>query len=343
MRSNASLTLAIAIACASLMAVKSLPTDLDTVVPETTNVQTVSKACIPADLAKGKEHEVKCKEINYYIVIPEGCSADSKCGIIMDIHGWGMTAALEEAADHITKFSTDYITIRPSEVTGQRDWSRKEWDDVHDISDFLREAAQAFDAVLDRKRIHVAGFSQGGYITFNLLCLASDLICSAAPLGIPASGKYVGGYMAGYTLDASSRGHQNCFEDGQSGPKHKRSIMYHQGKHDCFFGPSTFDETVTTIKGLYGMQDTEGEALTKGEGVEWKRYSEEGVTFEAALYDYKTALVYHGMKIAGHCFPSTRGPGQPQGWGTCKGGYSWGAEVLKFFKANPCSAPVKKA
>lgn len=333
--SNASLTLAIAIACASLMAVHSLPADPNTVVPETTTTQAVSAACIPADLSKGVEHVVACKGINYHIVIPEGCGTDSKCGLILDIHGWGMTAGQEEASDHITKSSTEYIVMRPEEVTNYKNWAAEEWDDVHDMEAFLREAADAFD--VDRKRVHVAGFSQGGYITFNLLCLASDLICSAAPLGMPASGKYVGGYLAGHSLDASSRGHKNCFEPGQAGPEHKRSIMYHQGKHDCFFGPSTFHETVSTITDLYGMDESEGEALSKGDGVQWKRYSEGGVTFEAALYDYTTPEVFHGMHVKGHCFPSTMTAGQPKWMGACKGAYTWGTEVLEFFKANPCA------
>ena len=30
--------------------------------------------------------------------------------------------------------------------------------------------------------VHVMGYSQGGFASWNLLCLASDVVCSVAPL-----------------------------------------------------------------------------------------------------------------------------------------------------------------
>merc|ERR1712205_74847 len=94
------------------------------------------------------------------------------------------------------------------------DWAKKGWDDLHDLEDFLRQYVDKTGDIIDRNRVHVAGFSQGGFLTFNLLCKASDLICSIAPLGMPASGHYVGGPYHGLVLDPSSRGHSNCWMDG---------------------------------------------------------------------------------------------------------------------------------
>jgi len=159
---------------------------------------------------------------------------------------------------------------------------------------------------------------------------------------VPSSGKYVGGgaakeyYHSGYVLDPNARGHKNCFVDG-TGPNHMRSIMHHQGKYDCFFAESTAKDTLNTIKKLYGMKGS-GKALKKGKGVDWRRYSEGHINFEAALYDYQSPLVAKGMKLQGHCFPSTFKKGAPKYPLTCgrKDGYNWGDEVLKFFKANRC-------
>lgn len=252
-------------------------------------------------------------------------------------------AAWEEKTDYITKWSEEYITIRPEEVKNHADWSGNgggsgDWDDLHDIESFLRLYVDTEDAMVDRSRVHVAGFSQGGFLTWNLLCRASDLICSIAPLGIPATGKYRGGYLNGHQLMPSAGGHSNCWTDG-TGPQHERAIMYHQGKHDCFFNAGTFEESVDKVKAIYGMQNTDAVELDKGEGVDWKRYSKGSINFETALYDYKTDIsAPNGMKPAGHCIPSTLKPGQPNYLLSCgvEDGYTWGEAVLEFFKANPC-------
>merc|ERR1711904_396237 len=108
----------------------------------------------------------------------------------MDIHGYGMDAQMEEASDYIAKWSKEYIVIQPQEGV-DKDWSSGgpagsyQWDDLHKLEAFLRGAAKVFkrERILDDNKVHVAGFSQGGFLTFNLLCRASDLICSIAPLG----------------------------------------------------------------------------------------------------------------------------------------------------------------
>lgn len=338
---SVSMKLAFAI-CSSLLAFAyCLPASPNSVVPETALVS--SEEChIPANLTKGVEHQLECHGIHFYVNVPLKCSAATKCGVIMDIHGASMTAPWEEKVDHITEWSKEYITIRPEEVANHRDWSgagmvNGNWDDLHDIESFLRLYVDTQDEMVDRSRVHVAGFSQGGFLTFNLLCSASDLICSIAPLGMPATGKYHGGYFSGHQLMASARGHSNCWIDGK-GPEHKRSIMYHQGKYDSFFDESTFEESVDKIKDLYGMQNMEADELDKGQGVDWKRYSEGPINFESALYDYKSNLVGNGISAKGHCFPSTLKPGQPNYHLNCgvEDGYTWGKAVLEFFKANPC-------
>merc|ERR1711939_654981 len=301
---------------------------------------------------KGKTQMIPCDDIQYYVTVPKKCSPKSRCGLIMDIHGWAMDAQWEEASDYLAKWSKEYIVVQPQEGV-DKNWESgaggsQQWDDLHKLEAFLRGAAKAFEYqwILDNKRVHVAGFSQGGFLTYNLLCRASDLICSIAPLGMPSAGKFVGGgaakayYNTGYSLDPSAREHKNCFVDG-TGPNHMRSIMYHQGKYDCFFAESTAKNTVATIKHLYGMKDVKGKHLSKGKGVDWTRYSKGSINFEHALYDYQSSVVEMGMALQGHCFPSTLRKGQPKIGGTCgrKDGYTWGDEVLKFFRANPCGKP----
>jgi len=149
------------IACA--VAVNCLPADPDDVVPESvlssevvgavTSKKSKKSACFPPKLMnklmrdRGSEQDFLCDGIQYYITVPKRCSTKKKCGLIMDIHGWSMDAAWEEAADHITKWSKEYITIRPQEGI-DKDWSTTlgqrvpQWDDLHRLEDFLRSSVQ---------------------------------------------------------------------------------------------------------------------------------------------------------------------------------------------------------
>jgi len=332
-----------------VVAVNCLPADPSAVVPEST---LSTKAASPDDLGecfpstlkiKGKEHNILCRGIRYYVFVPKKCALHS-CGLIMDIHGYGMTAKSMENLDYLTKWGKEYITIRPEDGV-DKNWGTKQWDDLHKIEAFLRAAITMLR--VDKRRVHVSGFSQGGFLTFNLLCRASDVICSIAPIGIPSDGKYVGGYLNGYVLDPSARKHKNCFVNGK-GPKVKRSIMYQQGKHDCFFQESTFHQTVSTIKHIYGLS-SDYKKLSKGKGVDWKRYKKGAIKFEAALYNYKVNLKWPSAnlqgqpeiwQVAGHCIPSTKRKGKPNDMISCgnKNGYTWGEEVLRFFRANKCQS-----
>jgi len=83
------------------------------------------------------------------------------------------------------------------------------------------------------------GFSQGGFATWNLLCLASDVICSAAPLA--ASG-----------LDAWGVGYgDQCFTG--SGPQYERSVFYTSGFTDPLAIIVNAARQVENVKNVYGL------------------------------------------------------------------------------------------
>jgi len=276
--------------------------------------------------------------------VPAKCSSTNKCGLIMDIHGSKMNAKMQEQSTHILKYGDDYINIRPQIST--MDWMTDHFEGLHIVEAYLREAVTKHAAILDTSRIHVTGFSMGGFMAFNLLCLASDIICSIASVSVPPDGVYssgVGYVMPGFVLNPSARGYKNCFVDG-SGPNFKRSIMYQQGKYDLFFSPASFSKNVASMKELYGFTGS-GEKLNKGQGVDWTRYSKEDVNIETAMYDFKTSLSAAGWPpgttwyYRGHCIPSKMQSGDPNNGGMNCGnehGYNWGEEVVNFFKANHC-------
>ena len=128
--------------------------------------------------------ENKTQTIAYTVATPASCVASgAACGVVMDVHGFTMTAAEQEQADNFRVLGNGagYIVVQPTapeDPNGRHDW----YPLVHhdQLLLFLRYAVTAFKA--DRKRVHIMGYSQGGFASWNILCKAPDLICSAAPL-----------------------------------------------------------------------------------------------------------------------------------------------------------------
>merc|ERR1719460_985421 len=64
------------------------------------------------------------------------------------------------------------------------------WAEIDDMVAFLRLVVAEASDMIDAKKVHMAGFSQGAFVAWNALCRASDLICSIAPTGFNAYGEY---------------------------------------------------------------------------------------------------------------------------------------------------------
>jgi poly(3-hydroxybutyrate) depolymerase len=188
---------------------------------------------------------------------PPACSAVAPCGLIFDIHGWGMSGAMQNANDDMRDLgkSAGYIVVhpdaplRPSIFDGLS--LKHAWQPNDDHSKLLAfMLALASNPYVDSNRVHLAGFSQGGFATWNLLCGASDLICSAAPLA--ASGLDVWG--VGYGAQ--------CFQ--QEGPHFHRSVLYTTGASDPLARVAQAREQRENVKRAYGMSG-DGEKIA-GDG-----------------------------------------------------------------------------
>jgi len=181
-----------------------------------------------------------------------------------------------------------------------------------------------------RNKVHVTGFSQGAFASWSMLCHASDIVCSIAPLASSGQDNWGSGYR-----QADGKG-SFCFKTG-SGPTHKRSIMYHSGKHDALASFNLFSPTVNYVKDDYGI--TSGPTtLGSSSWHNWKRFDgPHGIRFEKAWYKY-TGWLLAGV---GHCFPNKRTSSSGSGFHMCHttlgaNHYDWGVSVIKFFQSNPC-------
>jgi len=221
----------------------------------------------PDVIAKDERITVACDGVKYDLSVPSACgTGDAACGLIMDVHGSGMNGLMEEEASGIARYGNKagYIVIQPS--SDDADWSNDsdshgEWNEIENMEAFLRKMVQDYSVIIDAKKIHVAGFSQGAFVAWNLLCRASDLICSIAPTGFNNHGNYDRSILAKIGFKFST--HSNCWVEG-NGPKIARSIFYAQGKHDIFSSPVSFQKSVDKVKKSYGLGGTDGSKLANG-------------------------------------------------------------------------------
>jgi polyhydroxybutyrate depolymerase len=72
---------------------------------------------------------------------------------------------------------------------------------------------------LDERRVHMTGFSQGGYMTWRFICQHADLLASAAPAAT--------GGMANISLEV------DCAFTGSDKPTRALDILYMHGTADA--------------------------------------------------------------------------------------------------------------
>lgn len=201
------------------------------------------------------------------------------------------------------------------------------------------------DETIDSNRIHVTGFSQGGFLSWDLLCKSSEVVCSAAPLA--ASGRDAWG--AGFG--------SHCFDSSGSGPANHRSVMFTIGRTDPLSSKSlSYDQFYDVAETYYGFKsdypDFFGDYTVTTDNVIKMEYGEDGINVKFIDHNGDCTLYDN---CGGHCFPteppSVCSASQKAYWvGTvdffsnnhrcCVDGWSHGEEVVKFFKANTCDKTV---
>ena len=149
-------------------------------------------------------HKVHCDKLILTYHIPSQCgaqvsgkgnnsstSSNSSCGLIMDVHGYSMTADIENNNTNMRELGEKYgyVVLQPSQGLGispLTSWEPARDDDAVDA--VLLEAVYKLGAqgtgVLDTNRVHFMGFSQGSSMTWRFICrhAADGLFASVAAL-----------------------------------------------------------------------------------------------------------------------------------------------------------------
>jgi len=268
---------------------------------------------------------IECDGITHDLTVPERC-LQARCGLIIDVHGGTMSSRMEEKNTDMQRLGAEhgYAVLQPS-APGNL-WTA-ESDDAK-VFAFANDALRAFH--LDPARIHMMGFSQGGYMSWRFVCRHSAWLASAAPAA--AAG------------DANISPEIGCEFAAGDAPQEPLPLLYMHGRLD---GMVEFDNALVlrdVVRASYGTG--EGEVVAQGVGFTRTRYSDpRGVVLEFIEHDYSSpstvGLPPLGVAIMGHCYPGSEDwtpsePDQLMAFG-CEAptAFHWGEEAIRFFMAHP--------
>jgi poly(3-hydroxybutyrate) depolymerase len=216
-------------------------------------------------------------DVTYNVSVPDQCMTHA-CGLIVDVHGWTMSGDIQEANTGIAAIGREegYVVIQPNAPGDVPSWSSAHYPHV---ASFVELALDVWR--IDRRRVHITGFSQGGAMTFWMRCNRPDLFVSAAPTAMSGS----------------------ACANGVNIP-----TLYLQGHDDVFISEANIAATIASFRNRHGLTEV-AVASSSPEVTTTLYYSDEpGVTpFVTVLHNYST----NGLN--GHCVMGSATPTSPYG------------------------------
>jgi polyhydroxybutyrate depolymerase len=280
----------------------------------------VPSGCV-TDISSG-DHTYTCSGLTVDARIPPACQAPG-CGLILVLHGDTGNGLLMDAHVKMRELGAQhgYVVLAPTGPDWPGSGPGSTWNDTNDATlvSIVELFAQVFR--VDEKKIHVTGFSRGGFVTWRLLCDHADLFASAAPAG------------AGY---GSNFGETTCFHDSRA-PSRQIPIIFLMGRTDVsvtYGAMQGIRDGAITNYGAIGPATLASDADYRHD--RWT--SPSGAVIETFDHAYETVDDGPFASAQGHCIAgSTSNPYAAQYAIPCKlpNAFVWGDEVMAFFQAHP--------
>jgi poly(3-hydroxybutyrate) depolymerase len=267
------------------------------------------------------QHSFSCEGIAYDVDIPASCTSCA-CGLIVDVHGLSMNGLMQDHNTDLRQLGEKYgyVVVQPNANPAPplSSWTPSTDDDK--VFAFVKLAVEVLR--VDTKRVHMTGFSEGGYMTYRFLCDHADYFASVAPLA-----------GAGCTFGDPDAG----MWGSSAVPARQIPVLACNGTKDALvnFTNVAVPERDTVVRGWNMNAGT----VIAGDGTFTRtRYtSPSGNVFEFIQHDYTS---WESL-TKGHCFPGSKDfdggvSGQVFGF-ACEppNSFVWGEEVMKFFLAHP--------
>jgi polyhydroxybutyrate depolymerase len=273
-------------------------------------------------------HTVTCGgEVTFTYYVPEIC-AQRACGLIVDVHGFCMNANQLDENTHMRALGErhGFLVVQPTAPGGLiPEWTPRQDPEIHAFVDRMVEAFH-----VNERRIHVAGYSQGGSMTWRFICESQERYASFAP----SSG--------GPNCDNFSDPGYVCLAGGQGVPDRQAPVLYQHGRFDVRAPFACAERNRDELVGGWNL--SLASVLSEDELHSRTRYvGEAGLVFEFVDHGYRAqGDLLTAIQVDGHCVP---GGTQVSPWPetfcpvylSCDGepAYRWGEEVIDFFIRHP--------
>ncbi|MCR9163079.1 MAG: alpha/beta hydrolase family esterase [Nannocystaceae bacterium] len=264
--------------------------------------------CI-TDVSPG-HHVFTCDGYDFDVEIPAQCIAGS-CGLIVDVHGLTMDADMQDANTTMRALGAErgYVVVQPNAINSS--WVPGV--DDGPVHAFALRAASVLQ--LDTNRLHFTGFSQGGAMSWRMLCDHADVYASIAPAAM---------CTPTYSLAGCAEG--------------TPSILYIHGRLDALVGYAGCAEPQRdAVLDAYGLEG-EGDLLEESDGHRHRRWGGGDLpSVEMIDHDYAAAAAV----LAGHCYPGSADlegglPGQVFPFACVEANtFVYGETIIDFFDAHP--------
>jgi poly(3-hydroxybutyrate) depolymerase len=231
------------------------------------------KGCV-TDVSAG-HHVLPCDGgVTYDVEVPAACAAGG-CGLVLDMHGYTMNADQEDKGTGMRALgqARGYVVVQPTAPGTPPGWDQATHAPL--VFAFIADAAAAF--VTDPARAHVTGFSQGGGMTWRMICAHADFFASAAPLS----------------------GLTGCEFMAPNLPSREVPVMQVHGHKDSILNFALY-AIPQRDAALASWKDGAGAVFASDAGHTATRYqTAAGTPFEFWEHDYAAGSPILG----GHCFP----------------------------------------
>ncbi|MBL8920322.1 MAG: hypothetical protein JNJ54_15755 [Myxococcaceae bacterium] len=278
-------------------------------------------------------HEFTCDGIRWDVEVTPRCALGG-CGLVVDVHGLTMSA---DSLDKSTKLRAvgaplGYVIAQPTAPRGVLGPSWTPATDDPKVWAAMNELRRAF--VIDPRRVHMTGFSQGGAMTWRFTCRSADELASVAPIAA-ADAQTLSSNTPPFRLD--------CPFTAAERPSRPIPVLQMHG---------TLDGLVPIAKGeqqrdaaLAAWQLGSPTVIGSSADFTHTRYTgPNGLSYEYLVHSWQAPTPSVLVPIRGHCIPGgadlrAGAPLTQTMFFSCQppNAFVWGELVMAFFVAHPKS------
>jgi poly(3-hydroxybutyrate) depolymerase len=270
-------------------------------------------------------HKPTCDGLVYDVEIPTACTSGG-CGVVVDIHGTDMNADQEDKSTGLRALAQtmSYVIVQPNSPGGLIPDFKPTRDDPK-IWSFLSDVRAAL--AIDAKKIHFTGLSEGGAMTWHMVCDHADEIASAAPA---AAGD-----------DEAGNDAMDCPFNATRSPSQPVPVLHMHGTQDGLVPFSKGQMQRDLALAAWGLSSPM--VVASDATYTRTRYAgPNGLVYEFLQHDYVVDPPALPINIGGHCLPGgndlkANASATQLIYLSCAppNSFVWGKELMGFFQAHP--------